>query len=63
MYEVVDSDVNANSDTAHTLLSDTRFYSDPLDAESIGDPRSSHLGCDPLDVRGVARKHQQSEDS
>ena len=54
MSELVDSDVNANSDTAHTLLSDTRFYSEPLDAESIGDPRSSQLGCNPLDIGGVA---------
>ena len=43
-------------------MSDTHFYNKPLDADSIDGPRSSHLGCDPLDIRGVARRHPQSED-
>ena len=30
-------------------------------AHSIDDPRSSHLGCDPLDICGMARKHPQSD--
>ena len=37
------------------------FYNAPLDADSIDDPRSSHLGCDTLDIRAVAREHPQSE--
>ena len=46
MSELLDSDVNDNSETARTPLSGTRFYIETLDADSIDDPRSSHLGCD-----------------
>ena len=53
-YGLLDFDVNDNSETARTPLSGKRFYSEPLDAESIGDPRSSQLGCNPLDIGGVA---------
>ena len=59
--ELVDSDVNENSETAGTPLSGTNLYKGPLDADRIGDPRSSQSGCDPFDIRGVARKHPQSE--
>ena len=31
--------------------------------DSIDDPRSRHLGCDPLDIRGVTRKYSQSKGS
>ena len=30
------------------------FYNEPLNADSIDDQSSSHLGCDPLNLRGVA---------
>ena len=43
-------------------MSGTCYYNAPLDADSIDDPRSSHLGCDTLDIRAVAREHPQSED-
>ena len=56
-----DPDASDNSETARTPLSGTRSYNEPLDADSIDEPRSSHLGCDPLDVLGVAYKHPQSE--
>ena len=32
-----------------------------MDVDSIRDSRSSHLECDPFDIRGVVRKHPQSE--
>ena len=61
MSELVDSNVNGNSETAHTPLSGTCCYNEPLDADSIDDPRSSHLGCYPLNICAVAREHPQSE--
>ena len=61
MSELVDSDVNDNSETARTPLSDTCCNNELLDANSIDDPRSSHLGCDPLDIYAVAREHPQIE--
>ena len=54
MSELIDSDVNNNSGTACTPLSGAHFYDEPLDTDSIDDPRSSLLGCDPLEIRGVA---------
>ena len=59
--ELVDSDVNDNSETAHTPLSYTCCYNKPLDSDNINDPRSSHLGCDTLNICAVAREHPQSE--
>ena len=32
-----------------------------MDVDSIRDSRSSHLECDPFDIRGVVRKHPKSE--
>ena len=55
MSDLLYSDVNDNSETARTPLNGTRSYNDPLDTDSIGDPRSIHSECDPLDIRGVAR--------
>ena len=40
MSELVDSDVNNNSETAHPPLSGTCCYNEPLDADSIDDPKS-----------------------
>ena len=42
-------------------MSGTRFYNEPLDDDSFDDPRSSNVGCDPLYIRGVARKHPKRE--
>ena len=42
-------------------MSGTGFYTEPLNADRIDESRSSYLGCDPLDIRGVARNHPQSE--
>ena len=42
MSSLIDSDVNDNSETARSPLSDTCCYNEPLDADSIDDPRSSH---------------------
>ena len=50
MSELVDPDVNNNSETVCTPLSGTCCYNEPLDADSIDDPMSSHLGCGPLDI-------------
>ena len=61
MSELLDSDVNENSGTARNPLSGNCFYDEPLDGDSIDDPRSSQLGCDPLNIRGVAREHPHSE--
>ena len=44
LSELLDFDVNDNSETASTPLSDTSMYNEPLDADTIGDPRSSNLG-------------------
>ena len=41
MSELVDFDVNDNSETARTPLSGTCCYNEPLDADSIDDPRSN----------------------
>ena len=49
MSDLVDSDVNENSETARTPLSDTSLYNEPLYADSIGDPMYIHLGCNPFD--------------
>ena len=38
MSELVDSDVNDNSETARTPLSGICCYNEPLDADSIDDP-------------------------
>ena len=46
MSELIDSDVNGNSEMARIPLCGTCCYNEPLDADSIDDPRSSHLGCD-----------------
>ena len=62
MYELVDCDVNDNSETARTPLSSTCFHNEPLDADSIDEPRSCHLRCDPFDICAVAREHPQIED-
>ena len=62
MSELVDFDVNDNSETARTPFSGTCCYNEPLDADRIDDPRSSHLECDTLDICVVAREHPQSED-
>ena len=59
MSDLLESD--NNSVMARTLLSGTRFYSVPLNADSIDDPRSSHLEFDPLDALGVALKDPHSE--
>ena len=59
--ELLDSDVNDDSGTARILLSGNRFYNEPLDADSIDDLMSSHLGCDLIVVRVVARKHPHSD--
>ena len=48
-------------ETARTPLSGICCYIEPLDADSIDDPRSSHLGCDPLEICAVAREHSQGE--
>ena len=61
MSELVESDVNENSETARTPLISTCRYIEALDADSIGDPRSSHLGCNTLDICAVAREHPKSE--
>ena len=61
MSELLDFGVNDNGKTARTPLSGTYFYNEKLDADSINYPRSSRLGCDPLDVRVVVRKYPQSE--
>ena len=61
MSDILDSDVNGDSGTARTPLSGTRFYSEPLDTDSIDDPRSGHLDYYPLEIRAVAREHPQSE--
>ena len=58
MSELLDSDVKKNSETARASLSGTHLYKEPLDAERIGDPRSSLIGCN---LCGVARKYPQSE--
>ena len=54
-FELVESDVNDNSEKASTPLSGTCCYNEPLDADSIDDPRSSHLGSDLLNICAVAR--------
>ena len=59
--ELLYPDVNDNSETARTLLRGTCCFNETLDADSIDDPRSSHLGCDPLVICAVAREHPQSE--
>ena len=61
MSELIDSDVNDNCETARTPLSCTCCYKEPLDTNSIDDPRLSHFGFDPLDICAVAREHPQSE--
>ena len=61
MSELLNAKVNDDSGTACTPLSNTHFYNEPLNDNSIDDPRSIHLGCDPLNVRGLACKHSQSE--
>ena len=61
MSEVVDSNANDNSETERTPLSDNCCYNEPLDADIIDDPRSSHLWCDPLNLCTVARAHPSSE--
>ena len=50
--------MSKNSETARAPLSGTHLYKEPLDAERIGDPRSSLIGCN---LCGVARKYLQSE--
>ena len=59
MSALIDSDFNENSETTRTPLSGTSMYNNPLYADSIGDPASSHVGYDPFDIRGVARKHRR----
>ena len=43
MSELIDSDVNDNCETARTPLSCTCCYKEPLDTNSIDDPRLSHF--------------------
>ena len=57
MSELVDSYVTDNSETARIPLCGNNCYNEPLDADINDDPRSSHLGCDYLNIGAVAREH------